>query len=492
MFWYSLIELDSLLSLILLIVYGLFSLRSVNIQLADVYYFSRLYPLLFVLGYHIDSCASSGTLSIDLLLAVLVSVIMHSFNSLESVLLLQLAFIGSYYMLHSVDLLTFYISLEAQNFSFLVLCGLQSHKDSSSFSLEAALKYFLLSAFSSGVLLFWFSAIYLQAGSSELSFSDCLDGMATKGLSGENAHVNILDANKLDLESPRTCGYTSVLVEGLPGQLVNLGVGGSMVDLRSGMILTAMMFKLGAAPMHLWVVQIYSGVKRSLLMYISTAPKLSLFGFWVSSFHTVWTDFSVMLFALFSIVLGSFGAYSQPALRAVFAYSTVNEIGLMLMALETAGFTSLFQHLGIYVVSQILLWNLDDKRLFSMTAVSLAGLPPLAGFFGKAWIFWSTINAAGSNTDVPCGSVNSNLYTVLVVALFCTGVSLVYYLRVLRLFWNNSQGTSSRVVQTGRSRGVGLSTSTVYVAQDSRVMLVSTCVVLLVFLPVFLIKPFVL
>jgi NADH:ubiquinone oxidoreductase subunit 2 (subunit N) len=474
MFWYSLIELDSLLSLILIIVYGLFSLRSVNIHLADVYFFCRLYPILFVLGYYIDSCSTTLTLSpqvqisfadfgIDILLAILVFVIMYSFNSFESVLLLLFAFIGSYFMLHSVDLLTFYIALEAQNFSFLVLCGLQSNKDSSSFSVEAALKYFLLSAFSSGVLLFWFSTIYLQTGCSVLSFSNCLDS------------------------SP----------------------------LQTFMILSAMMFKLGAAPLHLWVVQIYSSVKRSLLMYISTAPKLSLFGFWVSSFHTVWTDFSVILFAMFSIVLGSFGAYSQPALRSVFAYSTVNEIGLMLMALETAGFNSLFQHLGIYIVSQILLWNLDDKRLFSIVAVSLAGLPPLAGFFGKAWIFWSTINVTGKNSlSTPPQVQNSfadfgkpaepvwafgdgltsysNLYIVLIVALFCTGVSLVYYLRVLRLFWNNSQGVNCRVIQFNRSRSVGISTVSTYMPLDSRVMLISTCVILLIFLPIFLIKPFVL
>lgn len=430
MFWYSLIELDSLLSLLLIIVYGLYCLRSVNIHLADVYFYCRLYPVLFVLGYYIDSCSNTLTVSVDVLLAALLFVIMYSFNSFESVLLLLFAFIGSYFMLHSVDLLTFYVALEAQNFSFLVLCGLLSTKDSSSFSLEAALKYFLLSAFSSGVLLFWFSTIYLHTGLSVFSFSSCLES------------------------SP----------------------------LQTFMILAAMMFKLGAAPMHLWMVQIFSSVKRSLLMYISTAPKLALFGFWVSGFHTVWTDFSVLLFALFSIVLGSFGAYSQPALRAVFAYSSVNEIGLMLLALETAGFSSLFQHLGIYVVSQILLWNLDDKRFFSVVAASLAALPPLAGFFGKAWIFWSAISAAA----------HSEFMLVLVVALFCSGVSLVYYLRVLRLFWNNY---SSRLVGPAncyplRVRPLCVSASA-HVPLYSRVMLISACVVLLVFLPVFLIKPFV-
>lgn len=455
MFWYSLIELDSLLSLIAIIVYGLFSLRSVNIHLADVFFFCRLFPILFVVGYYIDSCATEFTVSIDMLLAILVFVIMYSFNSFESVLLLLFAFIGSYFMLHSVDLLTFYIALEAQNFSFLVLCGLQSNKDSSSFSLEAALKYFLLSAFSSGVLLFWFSTIYLQTGSMGLSPS----------MGWLCQPSSVLSFNACLDNSP----------------------------LQTFMILSAMMFKLGAAPLHLWVVQIYSSVKRSLLMYISTAPKLSLFGFWASSFHSVWTDFSVILFAVFSIVLGSFGAYSQPALRSVFAYSTVNEIGLMLMALETAGFNSLFQHLGIYIVSQILLWNLDDKRLLSIVGVSLAGLPPLAGFFGKAWIFWSVINVTGQNSDAAAlnpATNYSNLYITLIIALFCSGVSLVYYLRVLRLFWNNNY--TGNIISINKTRGIAISTVSPYTPLDSRVMLISTCVILLVFLPIFLIKPFVL
>jgi formate hydrogenlyase subunit 3/multisubunit Na+/H+ antiporter MnhD subunit len=81
--------------------------------------------------------------------------------------------------------------------------------------------------------------------------------------------------------------------------------------------------------------------------------------------YTIVTDYSLLLFAVFSIVLGSFGAYNQPGLRSLLAYSTVNEIGLLLSALETAGFHTLFQHLGIYIISQVLLWNIEDKRLFS-------------------------------------------------------------------------------------------------------------------------------
>ena len=463
MLWCSLIELDALLSVIMLIIYGLIGLRNKQVYLGDVFFFCRLFPLLFVVsegeGFYLDTINTdnnTGVLSsllqvgnvlsnpsIDVLLAVLLFFIMHSFSSFESVLLLVFAFIGQYYMLHSMDLMTFYIALEAQNFCFLVLCGLPGVSGRNScFNVEASLKYFLLSAFSSGVILFWFSAIYLQTGLSVLSF--------------KSIHAD----------------YDT--------------------SLHSFQILCAMMFKLGAAPLHLWVIQIYNGVKRNLLMYISTAPKLSLFGFWVGSFQTVWTDYSLLLFSAFSIALGAFGAYSAPTLRSLFAFSTVNEIGLLLSALETAGFHSLFQHLGIYIISQLLLWNLSDKRLFTLLAVSLAGLPPLAGFFGKAWIFWH-VSTVG-------------LYSLLALSLFCAAISLVYYLRVLRIFWDSSKKTHTRIIQYDSLRLVSSKLSSALYAPsygNSLVPAVSTrfrgttqltaaCVVLLIVLPLFLIKPFVL
>lgn len=257
MLFCSLIEIDALLSITVIIMYSLYSLKANplgSILLNDVYLFCRLFPLLFVTGFAIDSgfdlsfvtltdtTAFNSLVSFDMLLALLLFAIMFSFKSLESVLLLLFAFISQVYMLHSVDLLSFYIALEAQNFSFLVLCGLPTYNtlnsystgsSNHSFSVEASLKYFLLSAFSSGVILFWFSILYLQTGTSSIQalvLDDCFNGCGTH-------HI------------------------------------------YSYQIICAMMFKLGAAPLHLWVVQIYNGVKRQLLMYISTAPKLALFGF---------------------------------------------------------------------------------------------------------------------------------------------------------------------------------------------------------------------
>lgn len=549
MLWCIVPELSLCIGLILIILYGLFSLSMsssfalnnktsssnnyktsesfgasnqlnlmgtsggmVNLYLSDVYFFSRLWPVMLLLGYAIDfplnfssqnlvansindntgvlvaesltniyqisaaSVAYPYNNGIDVLLIILTVVIMQSFRSFESVLLLLLAFVGQLFMLHSCDLVSFYICLEAQNFCFLVLCGLQpriiKYGTSSGVltsvlnqtnnitktnyasaggtrplaGVEASIKYLLLSAFSSGVLLFWFSALYLRTGITTLSW-----GPLTSTF----------------FDSVSTDSFMDVMPQML--------------------ILLALMFKLGGAPLHLWMVDIYSGVKRQLLMYLSTAPKLSLFGFWVSTWHSVWTDFTVLLFVALSMIIGCFGAYSQPTLRSLFAYSTINEIGLMLMAIETAGFHSLFQHLTIYIITMLLLWNNSDKRLFAILAVSLAGLPPLAGFFGKAWIF----------NSVATGALAGPYLGILLISLICTCLSLVYYLRVFRLFNMGSHVFLNRVIgtelNTGTGHNMGIDTRTYSsTSLDLNIKLTSFCVVFLIFAPLFYIKPFVL
>ena len=192
-----------------------------------------------------------------------------------------------------------------------------------------------------------------------------------------------------------------------------------------------------------------------------------------------------------SMIIGCLGAYNQPSLRALFAYSTVNEIGLFLMAIETAGFHSLFQHLTIYIVTMLLLWNNSDKRLFSIIAISLAGLPPLAGFFGKAWIF----------NSVATGALAGPYLGVLVISLFCTGLALVYYLRVFRLFTMSGLTSGDKNIilpagvdsNTGIAHSMGVETRTYgLTALNLNIKLTSFCVIFLIFAPLFYIKPFVL
>ena len=383
MFWNSIIELDLCLGLLLLIIFGLLSLRHGHVSLPHIRFLCQCW-LVALTPLEVQ----------DYGLCMLTVVLLQTFHSFEAMLFMILAYIGQLYMLHAINLVSFYVCLEAQTLCVVVLCGLLARGASTSFSVEAALKFLLLSAMVSGMALFWFSAMYQRTGS-------------------------------LD-----------------------------MVGQETFWILLVMLFKLGVAPMHMWSVDLYGSIPKNLLLYLSTAPKLSLFTFWASSWHH---DFSVGVFILFSMLIGFIGAYGQPALRSLFAYSTINEIGLLLLAVETAGFHSLYQHLAIYIITQLLLWNLTDKRLFALCAVSLAGLPPFAGFFGKAWIFWHAMSVQA--------------FSLLAAALFCTVLSLVYYLRVIRLFWtapvHNLTGTPNQTTLT------------------------SACAVALAFAPVILVKPFV-
>ncbi|GAX86704.1 NADH dehydrogenase subunit 2 (mitochondrion) [Chlamydomonas eustigma] len=454
MLWCIMAELSLIIGLIMLIVYGLFSLSSkdVNLCLSDCYFFCSILPIMFVLGSAIDftnfySSSFMGIVEnniIDYLLVLLTIIIMSSFKTFESKLLILMAFIGQFFMLHCCDLVSFYICLEIQNFSLMVLCGLQVRTNVELnligqrplAGVESSIKYLLLSAFASGFLLFWFSVLYLQTGMT------CL----TSYFSTPN-DFNSAPAN-------------------------------SIIHM---FILLALMFKLGAAPLHIWMIDIYIGVKRQLVLYISTAPKLSLIGFWLSTWHSVWTDFTILIFVAFSMIIGCFGAYNQPILRSLFAFSTVNEIGLMLMAIETAGFHSLLQHLSIYIVSMILLWNNADKRLFAIIAISLAGLPPLSGFFGKAWIFGT----------VCTGSLSGPYLGILIVSLFCTGLSLVYYLRVFRLFFMN-QGSTGRPIQNQTIATLSARPLRRAYVNEFNTKLTSFCIIFLIFAPIFYIKPFVL
>lgn len=399
MFWNAITELDLCVGLLMLIFFGLVSLRHGHVSLGHVRFLCICWLI----------CLTPWEVQ-DIALCVLTIALLQSFNSLEALLFLLLAYIGQLYMMHSSNLVSFYVCLEAQTLCVVVLCGLLSRgsgagaqASSTSFSVEAALKFMLLSALVSGMCLFWFSAMYLRTGSLE------------------------------------------------------------MVGHETFWILLVMLFKLGVAPIHMWSVDLYGTLPKPLLLYLSTAPKLTLFTFWASAWHS---EYTVGIFILFSMLIGSIGAYGQPALRGLFAYSTINEIGLLLMAVETAGFHTLYQHLGIYIITQLLLWNLSDKRLFALCAVSLAGLPPFAGFFGKAWIFWHTMN--------------THLFGILAVALFCTVLSLVYYLRVIRLFWTSGSSAPAITIASNQTNLLG------------QTSLTSACAIALAFLPVMLVKPFVL
>jgi formate hydrogenlyase subunit 3/multisubunit Na+/H+ antiporter MnhD subunit len=138
----------------------------------------------------------------------------------------------------------------------------------------------------------------------------------------------------------------------------------------------------------------------------------------------------------------------------------------------------------------LLLWSNTDKRLFAVLAISLAGMPPFAGFFGKAWIF----------NSVASGAMAGPYLGILLISLFCTGLSLVYYLRVFRLFCMGTNSSFKNVIypagvdgNVGSVHNMGVETRTYGSGiLDMNIKLTSFCVIFLLFAPLFYLKPFVL
>ena len=156
--------LDIVISVVLIVLYGLISLRGFkDLNLSVAHSMCQCVPLLSVMllvseSYGTSPMESLCSSSYDIALAVITVVVIRSMKNLESMLLMLMAYVAQAFMIHSCDLLSFYVCLEAQTFTFIILCGLHAFetkgKLTHSFAVEASIKYLILSAFSSGVLLF--------------------------------------------------------------------------------------------------------------------------------------------------------------------------------------------------------------------------------------------------------------------------------------------------------------------------------------------------
>lgn len=343
----------------------------------------------------------------------------------EYSLLVRRSVIGQCLMVQSTDRMNFYLSVERQSFCFIVLCSFET---TSLYSVEAGMKYFLRSAFASICLLFGTGRLYWSTG---------------------QTHLQSL----------------SQRVEFLPNDL-------SRQSYQIGVwrISLALLWKLAAAPLHMWAVDVYQGSRSSVTLRISTLPKLAILGFWTSQWTPIWGSTYgniLVVFSAISRILGSFGALSQTHLKRLLAYSSIGHMGFLLMPLcaSIGAESALRTHFRLYAVTSIAVWGilmwpwfrntqmsatpiyLSDRAIRwkthpiaawtrALTMTSLAGLPPFAGFLGKLSIFW--------------WSRNSGQYALLFVALVATRISSVYYLRILRIMymenpseWNSTNRLTS-------------------------------------------------
>ena len=325
----------------------------------------------------------------------------------EFPILVLFAALGMSVMVSATDLLALYIGLELNSLSAYVLAAYLRDDDRSA---EAGLKYFVLGALASGILLFGISLIYGFTGSTGF---DAINVALADGLSG--------------------------------GELFGLVF-----------VLAAMAFKISAVPFHMWTPDVYEGAPTPVTMFFASAPKvaavtllarLSLEAF--GSQAAAWQQI-VTFAAIASIVVGALGAIGQENLKRLLAYSSINNVGFILVGLATAsaaGASSMLVYLVFYVamtigsfVGLLLLRDADGNQLetfgdikglsttrpalaWCLLAImfSLAGIPPLMGFYGKLVVFQAAVEA--------------NLLPLAAIGIAASVIGAFYYLKFIKVMF---------------------------------------------------------
>jgi NADH-quinone oxidoreductase subunit N len=344
-------------------------------------------------------------------------------NSFEYIILILFAIFGLILLCSSNDLLTAYLSIEIQSLSFYLLAA---YKRNSIFSTESGLKYFILGALSSSLFLLGSSLIYGTIGAT--NFEDCKDLFFYVYPEISSLELNqILNVNLLQF------GFLFVTI--------------------------SLFFKLALAPFHIWSPDIYEGSLTSSTIFFAVIPKLSLFCLLVRFFQSsfccfvdYWKYYFVII-ALLSILIGAFAGLEQRKIKSLLAYSSISHMGYALLAFSSGtfeGIQALFCYLIIYILSGLCLWsifltlklknNFSNKGnkdlsdfvllsksntliaiIFSTVVLSLAGFPPIIGFYVKFNIFLSVIE--------------STMYFAAIISILCSVISTFYYIRMIKVLY---------------------------------------------------------
>lgn len=314
---------------------------------------------------------------------------------------------GMMLLVGATDLVSMYFSLELMALCIYVLVAYLRHQER---SVEAGMKYFLLGAFSSGILLYGISLLFA----------------ATGGLTTNLAELN----EKLALATPN---HTLLVFAGVL------------------MVLVGFAFKVAAVPFHMWSPDAYEGAPTPITAFMSMAPKAAALGAFVRVFGTGFHGVSgewmlpISFLAGASMVLGNVAALRQQSLKRLLAYSSIAHVGYMLLGVMSADAQAGGQAIWLYMLTYLLMQSgafailihlqgkgegerIDDFRglarrrpvlAFAMLVclLSLAGIPPLVGFFSKFYLFKLAIEQ---------GHI-----TLTVLALLTSAVAAFYYLNVV-------------------------------------------------------------
>ena len=322
------------------------------------------------------------------------------------------AMLGMMVMVSANHLLTLYLGLELLSLSLYAMIALQRD---SAVATEAAMKYFVLGALASGMLLYGMSMLYGATGSLELT---------------KMAEVIAADA-----------ADKTILLFALVFIIAGLG------------------FKLSAVPFHMWVPDVYHGAPTAVTLFIGSAPKLAAFAFTMrllvsglgADYLVEQWQWMLIIMSVASLAIGNVTAIAQTNLKRMLAYSTISHMGFLLLGVlsgNNEGFASAMFYVVVYVLmslgtfGMILLLsragfeadNLDDFKglnarspwyaaVMLLLMFSMAGVPPMVGFYAKLSVLWAVINLGGY------------YIWLAVIAVLFSLIGAFYYLRVVKLMY---------------------------------------------------------
>jgi len=326
-------------------------------------------------------------------------------NKIEYPILILSATLGMMIMISSYDLIVFYMGLELQSLSLYVLVSF--NRDSYR-STEAGLKYFVLSALSSGLLLYGCSLIY--------GFSN---------------------STNFDLIAQNIDQFNTGSIFGIVFILVGLA------------------FKVSAVPFHMWAPDVYEGSPTSVTAFFAIVPKVAALTVFIRFLYVPFINLVdqwqmiIIFISLASMILGAVAAIGQTNLKRLMAYSAIGHMGYALAGLATGsneGIQSTVIYLSIYLIMNLGIFScifmMKRKDIFYediqdlsglsknhpiisicllLLLFSLAGIPPLAGFFAKFYIFMAVIKV--------------KMYTLAIIGLITTVISAFYYLRIIKTIY---------------------------------------------------------
>ena len=349
-------------------------------------------------------------------------IIDNKLDKFEYPIIILLSILGMFFMVSANDLILFYLGLELQSLSLYILASIDRDNVRST---ESGIKYFVLSALSSGLLLYGCSLLYGFTGSTNFE----------------------LIASQLNKE--------------------NTGAVFAMV-----FILVGLAFKVSAVPFHMWTPDVYEGAPTSITSYFAVVPKVAglalLIKFMFIPFSNILFEWQtiIIFISIASMILGAVAAMAQKNFKRLLAYSSIGHIGYALAGVATgsiSGYQSATVYISIYVIMNVGAFscmyllkkdgqykeNISDLSgiskkhpLLSISLLiilfSLAGVPPLGGFFAKFYVFVAVLE--------------NEMYALAIIGLLTTVMSAFYYLKIIKtIYFDDSsitfESTKNRTAQ---------------------------------------------